>query len=145
MKASQKVRRVQLKINQNDEPVLIGIVSSEPDYKISLALNKKLKISLKQAPSLHLKNSSGQELIFSRFSDSSSSGIIFDLISNRFGKTHLIKKLKNIDFIFHIHNHDNNDDTEYYISLLRDTEFITAVFNLDSRVIKDKNLQFVIQ
>jgi hypothetical protein len=56
----------------------------------------------------------------------------------------LIKKLKNIDFIFQVYNHDNDNITEYLITLLRDTEFITAVFNLDSKLLKDKNFHFVI-
>lgn len=145
MKTTQKVKRVQLKVNQNDEQVLIGIVSSEPDYKISLSLNRKLRISLRQTQPLVIPGSSGSEHTFSRFSDSSSSsGIIYDLISNRSEKTHLIKKLKNIDFIFQVHNHDNDGIADNLITMLRDTEHITAAFNLDSRLLKDKNFQFVI-
>jgi hypothetical protein len=144
MRTTPKIKRVQLKVNQNKEPVLIGIVSSEPDYKLSLALNRKLKIALRHSTPLVIPDNSSRELTFSRFSDSSStSEIIYDLIANRSGKTYLFKKLKNIDYIFQVHNHDNEDITDFYITKLRDTEYITAVFNLDSRLLKDKNLQFV--
>ena len=47
MKRTQKVTRVKLDIDQNNDYILLGLVSSEPDYKLSLSLNKKLGISLK--------------------------------------------------------------------------------------------------
>lgn len=47
MRNNQKITRVQLNIDQNEEVILIGIVSADPDYKLSLALNRKFGISLK--------------------------------------------------------------------------------------------------
>ncbi|MCU0473954.1 MAG: IPExxxVDY family protein [Bacteroidales bacterium] len=146
MKATPKITRVQLKINQDNESVLLGIVSAEPDYKLSLLLNRKLKISLKNLSPLVLPNGSGGEIAFSRFSDSKSSpGLAYELISNRNGKNFLLKKLKNIDYIFHINNHDNESDISHLASLLRNTECITAVFSIDPASLKDKNLHYVTQ
>ncbi len=37
MKSPQKITRVQLSVNDQDEPTIsVGIVSPEPDYKLSL-------------------------------------------------------------------------------------------------------------
>ncbi|MBI5009494.1 MAG: hypothetical protein HZB98_07585 [Bacteroidia bacterium] len=47
IKNVQKVKRIQLNVENNDKLFLYGIVSAEPDYKLSLALNKKMGISLK--------------------------------------------------------------------------------------------------
>ncbi len=47
MKSTQKVTRVKLNIEQNNDYILLGLVSTEPDYKLSLSLNKKFRISLK--------------------------------------------------------------------------------------------------
>lgn len=144
MKTTQKITRVQLKINQENESVLLGIVSTEPDYKLSLLLNRKLKLSLKNITPLILSSETGLEISFSRFSDSKASpGIIYELISNRIEKNYLIKKLKNIDYIFYIHNHDNEIDISHLTSLMRNIECITAVFNIDVASLKDKNLQYV--
>jgi hypothetical protein len=144
MKITQKIRRVQLKINRNDESVLIGIVSSEPDYKLSLALNRKLKIGLKHVSPIVLPDESGSEMTFSRFSDSVASGDkLFELISNRYGKNFLLRKLKNIDFIFQIHDPENETNIDQMMATLRDSECITAVFNIDFKSIKDKNLQYL--
>jgi len=146
MRSSPKIIRVQLKINQNTESVLVGIVSAEPDYKLSLAINRKLKISLKNISPIILPDPSGSEITFSKFSDSSAShGQSFELISNRQGKNYLIRKLKNIDYIFHIHNPENEAATEKIILMLRGTESVTAVFNIDLKSLKDKYLHYIIQ
>jgi hypothetical protein len=139
----QKIKRIQLNIDQNNESVILGIVSAEPDYKLSLALNKKFRISLKSISpvTLHENNS---ELTFSRFSDTTGSPyLIYDLISNRTGKNFFLKKLKNIDYIFQIFDPGNDADTNNIISALREIDCITAVFNIDLKAIKDKHLQYL--
>lgn len=139
MKTTPKITRVQLKINQNNESVLLGIVSAEPDYKMSLLLNRKLKLSLKNVTPIILHDESGSEIVFSKFSDSKAlTGYVYELISNRYGKNFLLKKLKNIDYIFHIHNHDNKADFSQLASLLRNTECVTAVFSIDPNHLKTK-------
>lgn len=144
MKTTQKITRVQLKLNQTIESALFGIVSSEPDYKLSLALNSKLKISLQNVPPVILTSENGNELIFSRFSDSKTSHYLsYDLISNRQGKNFLLRKLKNVDYIFQAHNSDTELNIEKLISALRSTECVTAVFSLAPEFLKDKNLQYV--
>jgi hypothetical protein len=145
MRTTPKIRRVQLKINQNDESVLLGIVSAEPHYKLSLALNKELKISLKNSSPVTLATETGDEITFSRFSDSlSSQNLTYDLTSNRSGKNYLVRKLKNIDYILRIHDPDNEINIDQAVSALRESECITAVFNIDPVSLKDKNLYHLI-
>ena len=146
MKGLTKVTRLQLKVDQDDEYVLIGIVSAEPDYKLSLSLNKILKLSLKSQSPLKVKGEKGHELTFSRFSDlSGSPDIMFNLITNRSGNNFLLKKLKNVDFLLGIRDPDISGLTEDISSKLREIDTITAVFTIDINTIKDKNLQYVIQ
>ena len=47
MKSVQKITRIQLKISKKNEFLLFGLVSSEPDYKLSQHINKKFRITLK--------------------------------------------------------------------------------------------------
>ena len=146
MRSSPKITRVQLKINQNSESVLVGIVSAEPDYKLSLSINKKLKISLKNSNSIIVPGEPGTEVAFSRFSDMSAAhGPAYELISNRSEKNFLLRKLKNIDYIFQIHNSGNALAADRIISLLRGTESVTAVFYIDQKSLKDKFLHYIIQ
>ena len=146
MKKTRKITRLKLQIDQINDFILLGLVSSEPDYKLSLALNKKFTISLKSISPVKINGENGTELLFSRFSDTSDSPErIYDLVSNRSGKHFLISKLRNIDYILHLHDADNKIIVSKITSDLREIASITAVFNIDTNSIKDKNLHLVIQ
>ena len=146
MKDTRKVTRVKLQIDHVNDFFLFGLVSSEPDYKISLALNNKFSISLKNSRPVKLPANKGSELIFSQFSDlSGSPDRTFNLVSNRSGKNFLIRKLKNVDYILYVHDPENEDDLKHLTAKLREVQGITAVFNIEFDTIKDKNLHFVIQ
>lgn len=146
MKDTRKVTRVKLQIDQVNDFLLFGLVSSEPDYKLSLSLNKKFSISLRNSQPVKLTAENGSELIFSRFSDTSGApDRTFNLVSNRSGKNFLVRKLKNIDYILYVHDPENEDELTRMTTRLREIQTITAVFNIEIDTIKDKNLHFVIQ
>lgn len=146
MKSSQRITRVQLSMRQKEEVILLGIVSTDPDYKLSLALNKKFRISLKTVLPVKIVCDTGNELTFSRFSDiNGSPDIIYNLISNRSGKNHLLKKLKNVDYIFQVQRPEIENDISLITASLREIESINAVFTIDLNTLKDKNLQYLIQ
>ena len=145
MKSSQKVTRIKLNIEQGNDYILLGIVSSEPDYKLSLSLNKKFRISLKNKSALKLTGEGKPDLAFSRFSNNDSSDLIFNLFSNRSGKNFLLNKLKNVDYLLQIQNSDNEVNLNDITSALREIDAVTAVFNIDINTIKDKNLHYLTQ
>jgi hypothetical protein len=88
----------------------------------------------------------GSELAFSRFSDSSESpDILFNLVSNRSGKSFLLKKLKNVDYIFQVQDTENENNLNQITASLREIESVNAVFNIDLNTFKDKNLRYLIQ
>ncbi len=141
MGTRSKIKRVHLKLNENYQSSFLGVVSAEPDYKLSLTLNKHLNISLRNINPVVVNDDSDKELSFSRFSDSSNAPfLIYDLVSNRSGKNFLFKRLKNIDYIFQVHDPQNEININNIASTIRDDDYITAVFNLDTDLIKDKNL-----
>lgn len=146
MKSTQKVTRVKLNIEQNNEYILLGLVSAEPDYKLSLTLNKKFRISLKNIGPLKLPGDARSELVFSRFSNNDDpEDLIFSLISNRTGKYFLLNKLKNIDYLLQIQVPEKEVNLNRITSALREIDTITAVFNIDLNIIKDKNLHYLTQ
>jgi regulator of sirC expression with transglutaminase-like and TPR domain len=145
MTSRTKITKVLLNDKTDEEYILFGIVSSEADYKLSQMLNKKLKLALKNSKSLDIAENDGEKMIFSRYSYiSASPEINYNLISNRSGKDYLLKKLKKIDFFFQFHKNENYCDTEQITNALREIEKITAVFRLDPKEIKDKNLAYLI-
>jgi hypothetical protein len=146
MKSTQKVTRVKLNIEQNNDYILLGLVTAEPDYKLSLALNKKFRVSLKNISSLRIEGGNESESTFSRFSNhEGKSDLIFNLISNRSGKNYLLNKLKNIDYLLQISDSENEVNLENLTSELRDIDTVTAVFNINLDTIKDKNLHYLTQ
>ena len=146
MKSNQKVTKVKLKVEQNNDYVLLGLVSAEPDYKLSFSLNKKFGISLKNINPLKLNRDFHSEQAFSRFSNiDDHSDLNFSLISNRSGKNFLLNKLKNIDFLLQIQISEKEADLNSITLKLREIDSVTAVFNIDLDAIKDKNLHYLTQ
>jgi hypothetical protein len=146
MKSTQKVTRVKLNIEQNNDYILLGLVSSEPDYKLTLSLNKKFRISLKNVAPLKITDDIKSELAFSRFSNNDdSTDLTFSLISNRSGKGFLLNKLKNIDYLLQINISEKEISTNQITSSLREIDTINAVFNINISTIKDKNLHYLTQ
>jgi hypothetical protein len=146
MKNTGKVTKLKLQVDQVHSFLLLGLVSSEPDYKLSLSLNNKLGISLRNISPVQIDGDSGSEQLFSRFSDTRlSPEAVFSLVSNRSGKNFLIRKLRNVDYLFHVYDPDNEINIKQISSSLKEITAITAVFSIDTESINDKNLQFVIQ
>ena len=145
MKNSQKITRIHLSLNDQDIPVILGLVSPDPDYKLSFRLNNKLNISLKNIDPVTIQDEEGKYFQFSKFSDSRlAPDLVFQLISNRMGKNYLLKKLTNIDYLLLIHDSEKNLRPENIISQIREIESITGVFNIDTKTLKDKNLKYLI-
>ncbi len=146
MKSSQKVTKLKLNIEQDNDYLLLGLVSAEPDYKLSLSLNKKFGISLKNIAPLVLPGDSNSEQTFSRFSNCDDpSDLTFSLISNRTGKNFLLNKLRNVDYLLLIQNSERNTDLNKLTLSLREIKTITAIFNIDLNTIKEKNLHYLNQ
>jgi hypothetical protein len=144
MKRIKKITRVQLKFELQDGFSLFGIVTSEVDYKLSLAINKKFRISLKNISPVKITGEKGTDMSFSRYSDMDpSKELSYTLVSNRFGKNFLLKKLKNVDFIFQVHDTDNTNHVSKITAGLREIESVTAVFIVELKSLNDKNLKYL--
>jgi hypothetical protein len=145
MKGSRKITKIQLSVSEQDGPSVFGLVTPEPDYKLSLTLNKKLRISLRGSLPLETEGKKGIKFEFSKFSDlSSAPETIFHLVSNRAGKDYFLKELKNIDYILVLYDPGRSYSTERLTVALREIETITGVFNIDCKVLKNKNLIYLI-
>ena len=145
MKSRQRITKVQLNVDANEDYMLLGIVSAEPDYKLSLSINRKLRLDLRHKVPIELNDENGVNHQFSRFMDQSlNDGLTYNLISNKSGNTIFLKKLNKIDYLLQVLSAENNFNRENLILALRSVETITAVFPLEPGEIKDKNLQYLI-
>ena len=144
MRNPQRITKFHLSVNEQDIPIVIGIVSSDPDYRLSLTLNKNLTISLKNTEAVEFQDDKGNKLHFSRFSDSSGPDWHFQLVSNRSEKEFMLKKLKNIDYLLLLQKAEKDFSPERILSQLREIDSITGVFNIEIRTLNDKNLKYLI-
>lgn len=145
MSNSQRITKINLSVNEQDEPVILGIVTTDPDYKLSLKLNKKLSISLRNIEPAEFQDNEGNKFIFSKFADSSvAPDSAFQLMSNRSGKKFLLTKLKNVDYLLIINDRGKNFRLEQIMSQIREIDLVTGVFNIEFKTLKDKNLKYLI-
>lgn len=145
MRNRQKITRVQLKVSAWEDYPLLGIVTTEPDYKLSLSLNKKLKIALKNTTGIEIKGENGTFLTFSRYCDAKDApDIIFNLISNKSDNDFLVRKLSKIDYFFQVQSPEGEFNIDHLTASLRGIESITAIFRLIPGEIRDKNLHYLI-
>jgi hypothetical protein len=144
MKGRQRITKIQLDDRTDEESTILGIVTSEADYKLSQLLNKKLKLAFKNNKNIDLKGVNGINMSFSRYTDiTGAPEISYNLISNRSEKDYLLKKLKNIDYFLHVQSNHGKCNIEHLAGTLRGIEKITAVFKLNQEEIKDKNLDYL--
>ncbi len=145
MKRTQRITRIPLIVSDEGKRILFGIVSADPDYKLSLAINRKLSISLRNVSPVSITHENTDETPFSRFSDAAASpDLIYSLVSNRSEKSYLIRKLKNIDFLFLVQSQGDIPENERIAASLREIETITAVFNLELNTVPGKYLEQII-
>jgi hypothetical protein len=145
MQNRQKVTRVRLDVGTNEDYFLLGIVAAEPDYRLSLQINRKLGISLRHTDPVELKMNSESPTQFTRYACSTGShDSSFTLVANKSNKDVLLRKLEKIDYFLQVYSPEQEYDAETIAGALRSDDAITAVFVLDPDEIRDKNLQLII-
>lgn len=126
-------------IDHDDPPpfFFLGVVSSEPDYRLSVMINRHLGTDLHRCPDEITVSTPAGTNKFPRFASENSR---ITLVSNRNAGSVLLRKLKNIDYLIVPCGQHERKETEELAASLRLISEITAVFIFDSRETADKNL-----
>ncbi len=98
-------KAIKLNIEPQFDFILIGLVTSEPVYRVSWLINERLDIQLKEVQALlsyHNKRQVYQE--FSVFQYINDDEEIFQLIQNKSSQGLLIEEQKQVDFWLKIEN-----------------------------------------
>ena len=137
MNKGGKITRHTIPGDEIKEFFFLGVVSAEPDYRLSVLINKHLGTDLRKCDDeITVQTDSGRPS-FSRFTTVPPE---LSLVSNRSEGYVLLRKLKNIDFFLLFCGQTERQKTEELATTLREIPEITAVFVLDSRKITDRNL-----
>lgn len=136
-----KITRHTIPGEERQEFFFLGVVSAEPDYRLSVLINRHLGTDLRKCDDeIAVQPDSGRPS-FSRFTTVPPE---LSLVSNRSEGHILLRKLKNIDFFLLICGQVDIQKAEELAATLRDIPEITAVFVLDSRKITDRNLLLLV-
>ncbi len=128
-----------LKYNPETEYHIIGLSTSEDDYKVSWLINKNTNIQLQRTDNLEVRDDNKTDiLVFSVFKGhDGSNGFKIKLVSNKCPEGYLINELKNIDIFIVIFCTDTNYSSKLTTELKKFAE-INAVFNIDKLNLKSK-------
>lgn len=141
MKLSGKITRHKLKVSSDTGILFLGLVTPEPDYKISLLLNSLINSNFKSNDPYVTGEGDNTACRFSRFSSESEiNDLKLDLICNRSGSCVIDKKLLGIDYIFIIRGLEGPETQDEIIKILRENRTITAVFNLEKNISIAENI-----
>ena len=122
--------------------IFLGIVSAEPDYRLSVMLNRHLAIDLRHSQTDIREVRGKDETTWSRFT---TTPLKLSLVSNKSRGQILIRKLKNIDYLLVIHNADDGKNAGALAASVRKCPEVTAVFVFESLEIGDSNLALLVQ
>lgn len=141
MSPVRKITRHSIPAGENQAFMFLGVVSSEPDYRLSVLLNRHLRTDLRKNPSDIKAGNEGKDISFSRFTTVPPE---LSLVSNRSQGITLLNKLKNIDYLLVIHGDPDRKKAGELAARLREIAEITAVFVFESTSTGDRNLPLLI-
>lgn len=124
---------------------LIGISSHLRDYRISWALNKALGIELKKEKDYEIELKKQEESqFFSHYSYMcEETQRSYHLFANKCPTGLLLPEIKHADYLLMLDGNFNEQNIEELCKLVRETEQINTVFNIDVETLKSKkNLIF---
>ena len=142
MSREKKITRHTIGTGEPQPFCFLGVVSTEPDYRLSVMINRHLGTDLRRSNEDVIITTPAGTQHFSRFTPENSA---FSLISNRSGGSVLLRKMKNIDYLLvpgGVHDRKEADDLAASLRIIPE---ITAVFIFESRDIPDRHLSLLIQ
>jgi len=140
MSREKKITRHTIGTGEPQPFFFLGVVSAEPDYRLSVMINRHLGTDLRKCnEDITVAGQAGTQQ-FSRFSPENRA---FSLVSNRSGVNVLLRKLKNIDYLLVPGGVQGKKEAEELAASLRLIPEITAVFIFDSRHNCDQNLSLL--
>jgi hypothetical protein len=119
---------------------LIGISSHENDYRLSWAINTKLKMALKRTENLQIHNSrikQDQEFSLYQFTDPETL-LHYNLIANRCDNGFLLEEMKNIDYVLKIAGDAGQNFPGLLADKLKKIDIITTAFEINPAELKSK-------
>ena len=121
-----------LRIDLDTSFSLFGISCHLKDYRFAWTINKSLNIEFKKSKP-YVK---AQDLEFSQYDYQLDLDTIY-LFANKSHDGYLITKKKQIDYWVLFHNTIDENVVSHYVNIIRNTQFVLAVFEEKNKKIKE--------
>lgn len=131
-------KTIKLNIEYDYNFILIGIVTSEPIYRLSWLINEALSLRLAEAKSVqcfHKKTNQNQSFAVFAFVDEEQGGL-YELIQNKSVGATLIEEQKSIDFFLKVSFADV--DKNELLRLIKGIENINLALFIEPGLLKSK-------
>lgn len=138
---NRQVKKHKLKIDFTSEPdlFLVGISSTEPDYKVCWDINKTFIISLTKTDDHIIHNKTREKISFTKFLFIDENNLnSFTLIRNKENNYFLLEDLKKIDYVFIVKGEFSDEEKQSFLNLLRKSPIITAAIEFSSEKVRYK-------
>lgn len=132
-------KTIKLSIKPTFEFILIGIVCSEPIYKLSYLINEALSVGLKEHDLVKIYNKKRnvyQAFELFNYLDEESQ-VYYELIHNKGPQGALIEEQKHIDFFIKIEN--SMESAKSLVGLIKVIKNISLAFEIKPDSLKSKN------
>jgi hypothetical protein len=138
--------KIVLKLSEEDkfDFTLIGIICHHRDYRLCMAINKKLEINLSRKDDyIVFNNKRMEDQLFSFYEFINEENDQYNLISNKSQKGFLIPEQNQIDFLFLLRFMRGPVDDSEIISQLKEIPVILGAYKLETARLKSReNLVF---
>jgi hypothetical protein len=124
------------RIDQDDNVLLYGIVSSDSELQVCRAINTVFGISLSLTDDIVISGKTSPVIYRKYYFENEENSEKFILIGNRNQTNYLLPELKKIDYIFLIISESSASDFLNSFQLLKANPGISAVFILDPASVK---------
>jgi hypothetical protein len=140
MNPSKKITRHTIPNGETPDFLFLGIVSAEPDYRLSVMLNRCLGSDFRKDPENIIAISDKGKNPFSCFI---STRPALKLVSNKNEKNVLLRRLDKIDFLLVMSGSPDRRKTDELADIIRKIPEVTAVFVFASRETSDRNVSLL--
>jgi len=140
MSPAKKITRHTISNEEIPAFIFLGIVSAEPDYRLSVLLNKHTGSDFRKNPEDITAISDKARHTFTSFI---SIRPAYKLVSNKNGESLFLRRLGKIDFLLTIGGPSDIKKAEGLAAMIRKIPGVTAVFVFDSREAGDRNVSLL--
>lgn len=136
------VKKLEIDIKDDYGYILLGIVSSLPDYILAHHINQAAQVDLKRYDDFEAVKGSKKELYswFQAFFEEYKTKIF--LLSNRSGNHRLLPSFKPIDYFLIIENEYDEELAKFLIQSVRKINKVTGIYKLDKSKISHPDIFF---